>query len=707
MLALQRSVNGFDGQLSYFTRYDNLHFMPDPVGDLLLNGIASDISRSSYTNGLQGDASYVDQRRPIRCAPASPSAAKKTGSTIRPGSSRASICDRQPTTAPPNDHRRRREARLARRRLCPGRVEDHRQADDQRGLRFDQMWQYVDANQLSPRLSFTYKPFEYTTFHAGYARYFTPPVLVEAAPSNIALFNDTTGAPISGGTESGAAGALALFRRRRRSDHSVRLPHVALERLPDARSRPRRLLQARHRPDRQWQFRPGAGAERLQLCPRHCRGHRVLRQISRAAISRPTAISPSARKRPRKWCRTSICSTTSPRSPHLGGLTEYQYIATHWIYTDHTQLVTGSAGLSYLWNGTRFSTDMIYGSGLRTGDANIGTEPPYAQFNAGLSHEFAMPDAKPLTVRFDVVNLFDTHLPDQKRHRHRRVCPAIRTAPRLLHRHFQENMRSVMSSIVRLVAAAFGLLAVTELAWGADLSPPRAPAAYNWTGLYIGLNAGYASAKVTNTVSGGGLDGSGSVNMPAGIGGAQIGFNYEIGSVVFGFEADFDGNMATKSSATITSPNGTTSGTDQIPWIGTLRGRVGYAFDRLLLYATAGGAATQLNSTVNVGAVGSASTTNTHGAWTAGGGLEAAITDELSARLEYPLCRHRQHQCGAGRRAVRYSHRPDARQPDTGWPELSVAGCMVAAPRCRRSVRHMRQPARSCAAAGDAGCLMQ
>jgi hypothetical protein len=68
------------------------------------------------------------------------------------------------------------------------------------GLRFDQMWQYVDANQLSPRINFTYKPFEFTTFHAGYARYFTPPVLVEAAPADIALFNGTTGAPLSGGT---------------------------------------------------------------------------------------------------------------------------------------------------------------------------------------------------------------------------------------------------------------------------------------------------------------------------------------------------------------------------------------------------------------------------------------------------------------------------------------------------------------------------
>ena len=59
VLALQRSINGFDGQLSYFTRYDALHFMPDPIGDLLLNGIASDISRQAYTNGIQGDASYV------------------------------------------------------------------------------------------------------------------------------------------------------------------------------------------------------------------------------------------------------------------------------------------------------------------------------------------------------------------------------------------------------------------------------------------------------------------------------------------------------------------------------------------------------------------------------------------------------------------------------------------------------------------------
>ena len=327
----------------------------------------------------------------------------------------------------------------------------------------------------------------------------------------------------------------------------------------------------------------------------------------------------------------------------LGGLTLRQYVDSHWIYTDHTQIVTGSAGAAYQfcgrastpgeqwwdsWCGTKLSTDMIYGSGLRTGDANIGTEPPYAQFNASISHEFAQPDGLPVTVRFDVVNLFDTIYQIQKRHRHWRVRAAIRTAPRLLHRHFEEDMRSVMSLRIKGVAAVVGVLAVTELAWGADLAPPPAPAYYNWTGLYIGLNAGYASATVSESLSG--ATGSGSATMPGGIGGAQIGYNYQIGAVVVGFEADFDGSMATKS---ITA--GIASGTNQIPWIGTLRGRVGYAFDRFLVYATAGGAATQLLSTVNVGGIGSASTSNTTGAWTAGGGLEVAITDNLSARVEY------------------------------------------------------------------------
>jgi outer membrane receptor protein involved in Fe transport len=55
---------------------------------------------------------------------------------------------------------------------------------------------------------------------------------------------------------------------------------------------------------------------------------------------------------------------------------------------------------------------MIYGSGLRNGDANLGTNLPYTQFNVGVAREFLwFDDPRPMTVRFDVINLFDTVYP--------------------------------------------------------------------------------------------------------------------------------------------------------------------------------------------------------------------------------------------------------------------------------------------------------
>lgn len=60
------------------------------------------------------------------------------------------------------------------------------------GLRFDQMWEFVDANQFSPRVGLVYKPFDETTFHAGYARYFTPASQLLSASPDLALYRNTT-----------------------------------------------------------------------------------------------------------------------------------------------------------------------------------------------------------------------------------------------------------------------------------------------------------------------------------------------------------------------------------------------------------------------------------------------------------------------------------------------------------------------------------
>jgi opacity protein-like surface antigen len=308
----------------------------------------------------------------------------------------------------------------------------------------------------------------------------------------------------------------------------------------------------------------------------------------------------------------------------LGGLTRFQYLSTHWIYTDHNQYVTGSAGLSYKWNGTTFSTDMIYGSGLRAGDANIDAVAPYAQFNVGVKRDFAMPDGQPVTVRFDVVNVFDTIY--QIRNGTGIGVFAPQYGPR----------RGYFIGISKKICADPSASDCRNTAsdsrqdYASSFKWPSAPVSdrYNWSGFYLGLHAGGAFGINTMSASGGG--GSASVKEPGFLGGAQVGANYQTGPMVWGFEADYDASTQNKS-----LPAGVLTGSmSQTPWFATLRGRVGIAFDRTLVYGTAGGAAGELRSIAAIPA-GTTNTTVTYGTWTVGGGVEYGITDNLSARVEY------------------------------------------------------------------------
>ena len=108
------------------------------------------------------------------------------------------------------------------------------------------------------------------------------------------------------------------------------------------------------------------------------------------------------------WAWANQRATNINTNQYLFGPDELAYIRNNWIYTDHSQVWTGSGGISYLWNGTRFTADVIYGSGLRSGDFNTDHNAPYAQVNAGMSREFDIPGWNPVTLRFDVVNVFDT-----------------------------------------------------------------------------------------------------------------------------------------------------------------------------------------------------------------------------------------------------------------------------------------------------------
>jgi hypothetical protein len=423
VLALQRSTNdGFDGQVSYFTRYDRLHYSPDPLGDLLINGVASDIVRQSLTNGIQADGSYqINPAHTVRAGFTFSGEQAFVGNT--------SLVEPAPGGVPIDAPETITDNVAATGYLAGVYVQDEWKVTEKfiinAGLRFDQMWQFVDANQLSPRISFTYLPFDYTKIHWGYARYFTPPVLVEAAPANIALFNNTTGASTSPGTDP------VLPERSHYFDAGIdqNIPFgcskpaakdctdldlgvdayykLATDLIDNGNFGQALVLSA-------FNYAQGV-VEGVEFSAKYHSGN--FQAYGNVSVGREMARDVVSNE--------YLFDNTTPLAD-LGGLTLREYVDSHWIYTDHTQIVTGSAGALYQfcgraaaanegfwtptpsWCGTRLSADMIYGSGLRNGDANISTVPAYTQVNVSVGREFLLPgDPKPMTVRFDVVNLFD------------------------------------------------------------------------------------------------------------------------------------------------------------------------------------------------------------------------------------------------------------------------------------------------------------
>jgi len=183
----------------------------------------------------------------------------------------------------------------------------------------------------------------------------------------------------------------------------------------------------------------------------------------------------------------------------------------------------------------------------------------------------------------------------------------------------------------RLVLAGIGALAVMTAmgsANAADLPhrhamPVKAPmyeAPYNWTGFYIGINGGGGFGHSNWDAFGTGFNTSG------GLVGGTIGYNHQMGQVVFGLEGDGDWSDLRGSGLCAGVSCETRNN-----WLATARGRIGYAFDRFLPYLTAGMAYGDVRAT----AAGVVSFNSTNIGWTGGGGLEYAFLNNWSAKLEY------------------------------------------------------------------------
>jgi outer membrane receptor protein involved in Fe transport len=380
VIALQKKLNDLDLQIAAFTRYSTLHFVPDTVGDILFNGQATDVYRSSTASGLQGDFAYrLNDEHTLRAGFTGTLESTNVSnvSTVLPASGADT-----PFTITDNDSKLGGLAGIY--------LQDEWRITDKLtlnyGLRFDQMWQYVNANQLSPRVNIVYKPFDGATIHAGYARYFTPPEQALAGPVNVQAYVPTLTAPAT--TQQ----SPVLPERSHYFDAGVvqtiapgfqvgvdAYYKIAKDLLDDGQFGPGLVLNA-------FNYQRGENYG-VELSASYSNGN--FKAYGNFAWAQQVA--------------TNIVS-----NQYLFGADELAYISNHYVFTDHDQTYTGSAGASYLWQGTRYSADLIYGSGLRNGDFNTDHVAPYATVNLGASHEFDVPDLGKVTARFAVVNLFDT-----------------------------------------------------------------------------------------------------------------------------------------------------------------------------------------------------------------------------------------------------------------------------------------------------------
>jgi outer membrane immunogenic protein len=187
-------------------------------------------------------------------------------------------------------------------------------------------------------------------------------------------------------------------------------------------------------------------------------------------------------------------------------------------------------------------------------------------------------------------------------------------------------------------ALAAGSVAFVYSAQAADLPPaPRpsyvapvayAPPVYNWTGFYVGGNIGGGFADSSWTDPFGGANNK--FSKDGFIGGGQIGANYQFNWLVVGIEGDFDWTGLT-ANGTDSVGNGITAKTQ---WTSTATGRIGAAFDRLLVYAKGGVAFEHDQDSMNNGLFTATTSFNRTG-WTAGAGLEYALSQNWTAKLEY------------------------------------------------------------------------
>lgn len=206
-------------------------------------------------------------------------------------------------------------------------------------------------------------------------------------------------------------------------------------------------------------------------------------------------------------------------------------------------------------------------------------------------------------------------------------------------------MKSIFFAAAALVALSSSAALAADAVATTEPAPAPLPVAstYNWSGGYVGVQAGYAWGDSTGgdyTKTAGLVDVLGAVDPHGSIGGLHGGYNYQFtNNIVLGAEGDI--NFADIRGSVNPLHNGSgvgipgNSASGEMDWNGSVRVRAGYAIDRFLPYVTGGVAFGRYKFTPTYAGTGPLPGSKTQTGWTIGAGLEYALSDHLTTRIEY------------------------------------------------------------------------
>jgi outer membrane receptor for ferrienterochelin and colicins len=391
-VSLQHSQGDLSVQSSLIARYSSLNFSPDPLGDLLYNGISQQAYKRDVAYAVQSDGAYrFNDAHTIRAglyAQRDRLTSNTTSQVLPTDNSGAQtadvpiiVVDNSANTQTIESAYLQDEWRLA------------RAVTVNYGVRFDHFTAFTSGSQVSPRVNSVWQATENTTVHAGYSRFFSPPPFELVGSTTIAKFLNSTAAPavtVDDPVKAERSNYYDLGLQQKLSDALT----VGVDSY---------YKQAIHLID-EGQF----GAP-IILTPFNYRNGQVY-GVEFTANYTSRHFQAYGNVAFQRAIGKDFESSQFNFSPNT-----LAYVTNHYIHLDHEQEMTISGGAAYQWQGTRVSGDLLVGSGLRaslplpdgTSIPNGAHLPYYRQVNVGASHEFDAEGIKGFSVRLDVINAFD------------------------------------------------------------------------------------------------------------------------------------------------------------------------------------------------------------------------------------------------------------------------------------------------------------